>query len=98
MEDNLPKLDKNELEKIRQKLFIVQREKAELLCRSIKFSTKLMSKIISSFEGKEKLNLKDNELLMKIKLFMKISRMVVDNSKVALATVQSEQERKLFSM
>ncbi len=98
MEDNLPKLEKNELEKIREKLFIVQREKAELLCRSIKFSTKLMAKIISSFEGLEKLNLKDNDLLVKIKLFLKISRMVVDNSKVALAAVQTDQEKKLFSM
>jgi len=98
LEDNLPKLEKNELETIREKLFLVQREKAELLCRSIKFSTKLMAKIISSFEGHEKLNLKDNDLLIKIKLFMKIIRMVVDNSRAFLATVQSDQEKKLFSM
>ena len=98
MEDNLQKLEKNELEKIRERLFMVQKEKAEVLCRSIKFSTKLMAKIISSLECYEKLQLKDNELLIKIKLFLKITRMVVDNSRTALSHVQSDQEKKLFSM
>jgi hypothetical protein len=98
MEDNLQKLEKNELEKIRERLFMVQKEKAELLCRSIKFSTKLMAKIISSLECYEKLQLKDNELLIKIKLFLKITRMVVDNSRTALSYIQSDQEKKLFSM
>ena len=98
MEDNLQKLEKNELEKIRERLFMIQKEKAELLCRSIKFSTKLMAKIILSLECYEKLQLKDNELLIKIKLFLKITRMVVDNSRTALSNVQSDQEKKLFSM
>ena len=58
-----------------------------------------MSKIISSFENpSESLKYKENEILIKIKLFLKITRLVVDNSKIALNEFKSEMEVKFFTM
>lgn len=57
-----------------------------------------MSKILSALENYTTLNLPDTELLMRIKLFLKITRLVVDNSKSALEEVKSEKEAEFFSM
>ena len=58
-----------------------------------------MSKIISSLENpSESLKYNENEILIKIKLFLKITRLVVDNSKIALNEFKSEMEIKFFTM
>jgi len=83
---------------IKEKLYSIEKEKVELLCKSIKFSTKLMSKIISIFENYEKLRFAENELLLKIKIFLKITRLVVQNSKSAMESCKSENEKNFFTM
>jgi hypothetical protein len=57
-----------------------------------------MSKTLSALENYTALTLPDTELLMRIKLFLKITRLVVDNSKSALEEVKSEKEAEFFSM
>ncbi len=98
LEENMKNITQEELIKIREKLFLIQKEKVELLCKSIKFSTKLMSKIITAFENYETSGIHDNELLVKIKLFLKITRMVVENSKLAIDSCKSEKEKEFFTM
>ena len=91
-------LENSQLEQIRMRLGFLKKEKAELLCKSIKFSTKIMVKILASLESKEKEQLPDKELLVQIKLFLKVTRLVVDNAKSALAECKSEKESEFFSM
>jgi len=97
-EEHSEKFEGEQLQKIREKLFLIHKEKAELLCKSIKFSTKIMSRILSSVENHQTLKLSDTELLIKIKLFLKITRMVVENSKDALDECKSEKEKDFFTM
>ena len=98
MESNLELLKKEELEKIKEKLSFIQKERAELLCKSIKFSTKMMSRIITILENYENSKINETDILMKIKLFLKISRLVVENSKESILESKSDREREFFTM
>ena len=69
-----------------------------MLCRSIKFSTKLMVKLLTSLESKEKMEFFDKEDLVQVKLFLKVTRLVVENARVALSECKSEKETEFFSM
>jgi hypothetical protein len=73
------------MELIRNKLFQLQKEKTELLCQSIKFSIKLMNKMILLIENSTQMNENrthfESDLLMKIKLFLKITRVVMEKAK-----------------
>lgn len=68
------------------------------MCKSIKLSTKLMSRMISALENYENMNLPDGDLLVKIKLFLKITRLVVENAKATVADCQTEKEKEFFTM
>ncbi len=91
-------LENSQLEQIRMRLGLLKKEKAEQLCKSIKFSTQLMVKILASLEAKQKAELPDKELLLQIKLSLKVTRLVVDNAKTALSECKSEKESDFFSM
>jgi hypothetical protein len=98
LKKNLLKLNEDGLFEIREKIFSIEKQKAELLCKVIKLSTKLMSKFIYSFENYQNLKIGDNELLIKIKLFLKITRLVVENSKDAITDCKGEKEKEFFIM
>jgi hypothetical protein len=92
-----------QLELIKSKITSIKNEQIELLCKSIKFSIKLMTKIINSFEivcnFLEKLSqCQMTELLTKIKLFLKITRLVVDKSKEFMKNSQQGKEIEFFTM
>jgi hypothetical protein len=91
----MKELDASQLELIRIKLGSLKKEKAEHLCRSIKFSTKLMTKILSSIEH---VKIPDKDVLLKIKVFLKVTRLVVEQAKTALSECKSEKETEFFSM
>jgi hypothetical protein len=98
MESNLEFLKQEELEKIKEKLKLIQRERIELVCKSIKFSTKMMTRIITILENYENSKINETDILMKIKLFLKVSRLVVENSKECITESKSDREREFFTM
>jgi hypothetical protein len=57
-----------------------------------------MVKILTSIENAENRELVGKDLLIKIKLFLKVTRLVVENAKQALAECKSEKETEFFSM
>jgi hypothetical protein len=94
LNQNLRNLDNQVLENINRKIANVKREQIDLLCKAIKFATKLMTKIVDWIE-----NDKDPscEVLTKIKLFLKISRLVVEKAKAQTETSKGK-EQEFFTM
>jgi hypothetical protein len=102
---NLEKSSREELFAIREKLSVVQREKTALVCQSIKFSTKIMNKILTAIEkvtdvsnGQGILHSSQPaDLLMKIKIFLKITRLITEQVNVEVSQSQGP-ENQFFSM
>jgi hypothetical protein len=90
-----------------EKLLIIEKEKNSLVCESIKLSTKLMSKLLTSFSihqnnEEENINIENNhnlsnEILIKLKLFLKITRLVQSQTKEEIEN-SNEEKNKFFSM
>ncbi len=130
---DLEKITLSEADKIKDKIRNVQNEIFQLVCQSIKFSVKLMSKILTSIENsnqsklfennkysdtynlnkkesdlnflkdeKENNNLRINEykleLLTKIKLFSKISRIIIIQSNKQVCQNNSKSYSDFFLM
>ncbi len=102
---DLQNSSKDDLLAIKQKILDLQKEKTQLLCQSIKFSTKIMTKILSSIERVTEVN-KENEihhlpdpvdLLTRIKLFLKITRLVVENANKEISESKGQQ-MQFFTM
>jgi hypothetical protein len=87
----------DELEVVLQRINNLKRETAELLCKAIKFSTKLMSRLLSTVESYHSYKLTEIDLLTKIKLFLKITRLVIDNAK-SQAQITNGREQEFFTM
>lgn len=87
-------LDETEKQILKEKLTTIHREKVQLMCQSIKFSIKLMTRILNQIEekksGKEIYKL-DSGLLLKIKLFLKLTRLVMDNTKAEISTIRNDK-------
>lgn len=102
IEDKTNELKTEELEKIKEKLFNLHKDRIHLLCKSIKFSVKLMSKIFNFFnknvEKNENSKISDNDLLIKIKLFLKIIRIVANNLKDLIEKSKNKKEREFFTL
>ncbi len=77
---------------------VIQKEKTDLLCNCVKFSLNLMFKTLSGFENIEHEKFVENDNLIKFKLFLKIIRLVVENSKNAQDKSSNDKEREFFSM
>lgn len=97
LEENIKNLNACDLEKIKEKLFNLHKQKVDLLCKAIKFSIKLMSKLLSSFGNSENLINNNLEFLTKIKLFFKITRMVVENAREQIK-IGTGKENDFFTM
>lgn len=76
---------------------MIQKEKHDLLCKAVKFSTKLMAKLMSALENYETMNSSIMDLLTKIKIFLKITRLVVQNAKEEIQRA-SGKEQEFFTM
>jgi hypothetical protein len=77
-------------------------EKAEITCRSIKFCVKIMSRLLLHIsEEKEKEIQKEKNtntnLLLKIKLFLRITKLIKENSDESLKNSGNKQ-REFFIM
>ena len=103
-----PNLSREDLEKIDVKLKNILKEQTELVCSYIKLSLKIMSKLLkyisdnNSQNENEGINNKNgdyfiNDLLTKTKLFLKISRLVIENAKKYIET-KTEKVKEFFSM
>lgn len=94
LQESLKFFNSNDLEKVKDKLFNLHKERIDLVCKSIKFSIQLMSKTVSLFENSDNNCM---ETLSKIKLFLKITRMVVENAKEQIK-VGKGKENDFFTM
>lgn len=102
---DLQKSSEKELLALKQKFSDLHKEKAQLVCQAIKFSTKIMTKILNSIEKVTEAD-KQNELhhltdpvdlLTRIKLFLKITRIVVENANKELTECKGQQ-MQFFTM
>lgn len=87
----------DELEPVIQKINSIKREIADLLCKSIKFSTKLMTRLLTIVESYQSNKFTEVDLLTKIKLFLKITRLVIENAKI-FAQNANGKEQEFFTM
>jgi len=73
-------------------------EKAEITCRSIKFCIKIMIKLLNYIEEqKEKNSISRSELLLKLKLFFQINKLIIENSSLE-ARDSTNKQREFFNM
>merc|ERR1712032_568702 len=63
-------------------------------CRSIKFCVKLMSKLLK-YIAEEKVS--NSNLLLKNKLFLKITQLIIENANESLKNAENKQ-KELFTM
>jgi len=85
-------------ELIRKKLDAILVQKADIICKSIKFSVRLMSKLSKYLiEEKNKLEKPPTEILLKTKIFLKITRLIIDNSKNSIEK-SNDKQKEFFKM
>lgn len=91
-------LSEAEKENIKKKLESIMIEKAEITCRSIKFCVKLMSKLLKYIAEEKENNINSNpNLLLKNKLFLKITQLIIENANESLKNAENKQ-KEFFTM
>ncbi len=92
---NLTDTDK---EIISKKLDSILYEKADITCKSIKFCVKIMSRLSKHLiDEKEKNSKPQTEILLKTKIFLKITRLIIDNSKISVEN-SGDKQKEFFKM
>jgi hypothetical protein len=86
-------LKNEDLKLLREKLNNIEIEKNTLLVQAVKISTKLMTKISDVLKSSNT----SLDVLMKIKLFLKISRIVIENTKEIINNFKG-QRAEFFQM
>jgi hypothetical protein len=94
---NYHSISADELEVVVQKMNCIKKETAELLCKAIKFSTKLMTRLLTIVDNYHTFKITEVDLLTKIKLFLKITRLVIDNAKIHAQNAYGK-EQEFFTM
>jgi len=109
----------SEIEKeiIKVKIKQISKEKIELVCKSIKFSIQLISKIFETIQNtnininkfysnypnninsgiKNDINVNELDLLTKIKLFLKITRLIVENTNKEIEEIKTKNLNENFA-
>ncbi len=83
---------------VQERLFYLQKEKSELTCASIKFSVKIMGKLVETLEGKsEEVQLDFKTALQVLKHFLKVARICSEKASEEYAEA-FDNEKKLFEM
>ena len=86
-------LYKEENKSLEERINNVRIELSQILCKTIKFSTNLMKKLLEAFEIQKSNKLVDSDSLLSIKMFLKMTRVIIDNAKSCIVeTNGSEQE------
>jgi hypothetical protein len=84
-----------EKQAIKDKLISIEREKTNLVVQSIKTSTKLMTKINNALDVQNT----SSDVLMKIKIFLKMTRIIIENTKQCINDCQGgSQKLEFFQM
>ena len=89
------------IQEIKKKIFSLQKEKTELICQNIKNLTTIISKLMKEFEGLNILNVDPKDLvdlLTKIKLFLKLTRLLTEKATEEIKSTTLENEKNLFMM
>jgi hypothetical protein len=94
---NIQNFSNEDLEKVNHRINMIKKENAELLCKAVKFSTKVMTKLLSSIETYQSCKITEVELLTKIKLFLKITRVIIENAKIHSQNTKGK-EQEFFNM
>ncbi len=95
------KLNTKELQfyqQVKHKLFLLQKEKAEICCSSIKFSIKMMSQLVKAIKGDfDHFYLNQLQKLKVIKLLFKILKITLSKSTEECKTTEGN-EKNMFGM
>jgi len=89
------------IQEIKKKMFSLQKQKTELICHNIKNLIALIGKLMKEFEDLNKSSMSQQEivdLLTKIKLFLKLTRLLNEKASEEVKTSTSDNEKNLFIM
>jgi hypothetical protein len=90
-------LNKDENKSLEERIHYIRIELSQILCKTIKFSTNLMKKLLESFEIQKTNKLVDSDRLLSIKMFLKMTRIIIDNAKSCIVET-SGSELEFFKM
>jgi hypothetical protein len=96
----LESLTPQDLKIVKQKLMLIQKEKTELVCSAIKFSTKLMTKNLNTivFLANNTASTSLMDILTRVKLFLKITRLVIETAKTEISNSEGGNQIEFFRM
>jgi len=86
---------------LNKKLFTLQKEKADILCKTIQNLAVIIGKLMKEFQRLNVLLQTSQEivdLLTKIKLFLKLTKVVVEKASDEIRFTNLEHEKCLFNM
>lgn len=86
-----------QLKTIKNKLNDLNKERIELICKCIKSSIQLISKLMKYFDNLQN-SKNDNETLIQIKLLCKITRSIVNNANIEIRRTNNKREKEFFTM
>ena len=87
---------------MKKKLYSLQKEKTDLICRNIKLLIAILSKLMSEIENTNIFSLTQSnqitDLLNRIKLLLKLTRLINEKAKEESQCAESQSEQTLFEM
>lgn len=92
-----PSLTQKEITLLKEKLLKLNKERVDLVCKSIKVSIQLISQFISCLEKNYHL-VSDKEILLQIKLLMKITRIFSIKAKEEISNTKIIKEKRFFNL
>ena len=92
-----PSLSQKEVTLLKEKLMKLNKERVDLVCRSIKVSIQLISQFISYLE-KDQYVVEDKEILLQIKLLMKMTRLFSVKAKEEISGTKNGKEKRFFNL
>ena len=92
-----PSLSQKEVILLKEKLLKLNKERVDLVCKSIKVSIQLISQFISYLE-KNQFVVEDKEILLQIKLLMKMTRIFSIKAKEEISNTKIVKEKRFFNL
>lgn len=92
-----PSLTQKEITLLKEKLLKLNKERVDLVCKSIKVSIQLISQFISYLEKNHHL-VENKEILLQIKLLIKITRIFSIKAKEEISNTKIIKEKRFFNL
>ena len=92
-----PSLCQKEITLLKEKLLKLNKERVDLVCKSIKVSIQLISQFITYIEKNQHLVI-EKEILLQIKLLMKITRIFSIKAKEEISNSKITKEKRFFNL